>query len=192
MIDWKHRLKNTLEPILKRQDPRPQLSAYHNMPCAIFYYPPEDEWHVRQEVAMLRTRLEQAGKRVTTISLAECLQSALQAENMPPETLAQMESTAGIDATVETIHSVLTDYRPLDKIVADRLPSDPDPLRDVVFIQRTGAMFGLYRAHTLLEQLMGRITLPGVLFYPGTLDGVSGLSFMGVLAAEANYRPRIF
>jgi hypothetical protein len=44
----------------------------------------------------------------------------------------------------------------------------------------------------LLEQLKGRIQSPSVLFYPGTLDGASGLRFMGVLEAEHNYRPKIF
>ena len=44
----------------------------------------------------------------------------------------------------------------------------------------------------LLEQLKGRVTVPTVLFYPGDLDGAAGLRFMGVLAAEHNYRPKIF
>ena len=33
------------------------------------------------------------------------------------------------------------------------------------------------------------MTVPTVLFYPGTLDGAAGLRFMGVLEAEHNYRP---
>ena len=72
--DWKERLTGNLEPCSKQADPRPQISAYHDMPYAIFRYPPEEEFAVRQEIALLRTRLEQAGKRVTVISLAECLQ----------------------------------------------------------------------------------------------------------------------
>ena len=69
MSDWRERLADKLEPVLRSRDPRPDISAYHDMPYAIFRYPPEDEFAVRQEVALLRTRLEQAGKRVTTISL---------------------------------------------------------------------------------------------------------------------------
>ena len=77
--DWKTRLTLKLEPILKEADPRPQISAYHDMPYAIFRYPPEDEFAVRREVTLLRTRLEQAGKRVTSVSLAECMAAALEA-----------------------------------------------------------------------------------------------------------------
>ena len=44
------------------------------MPYAIFRYDPEQEFPLRREVTMLQTRLAQKGKRVTRISLAECLQ----------------------------------------------------------------------------------------------------------------------
>jgi hypothetical protein len=47
------------------------------MPFAIFHYPPEEEFPLRTELALMRTRLEQKGKRLTTISLAERLQVAL-------------------------------------------------------------------------------------------------------------------
>jgi hypothetical protein len=53
-------------------------------------------------------------------------------------------------------------------------------------------LFPVYRTFSLLEQLKGRVTVPTVLFYPGDLDGAAGLRFMGVLAAEHNYRPKIF
>ena len=71
MSDWRERLTQQLEPVLRQPDPRQQLSAYHDMPYAIFRYPPEEEFGVRQQVSLLRTRLEQLGKRVTVISLAE-------------------------------------------------------------------------------------------------------------------------
>jgi hypothetical protein len=192
MSDWKHRLTKALEPVLHEHDPRVQISAYHNMPCAIFHYPPEEEWPLRQELALLKTRLEQTGKRVTVISLLECLDSALAAEGMSPEALAQAEKDTGTPALIETLHSVLDKYQPLDRIVSDRIPADADPLRDIAFLVRAGALFPFYRTSALLEQLKGKVKIPTVLFYPGILDGASALSFMGVLTAEPNYRPKIF
>lgn len=192
MSDWKERLAEKLEPVLRKGDPRPEISAYHDMPYAIFRYQPEDEFAVRQEVALLRTRLDQIGKRVTTISLAECMNSALEAEGLSAEALADAERSVGITATIETIHEVLSSYRPLDQIVADRIPADADPLRDVVFLVRAGALFPVYRTSSLLEQLKGKVHVPAVLFYPGVLDGAAGLRFMGVLDADHNYRPKIY
>jgi len=192
MTDWHDRLTQSLEPVLKQADPRPHISAYHDMPYAIFRYPPEEEFGVRQEVALLCTRLEQVGKRVTTISLAACLYAALDAEGLGTEALVDAEKAVGLETTIETIHQVLSEYQPLDRLVAARIPADADPLHDVVFIVRAGALFPMYRTSSLLEQLKGTVQVPAVLFYPGELDGAAGLRFMGVLDAEHNYRPKIF
>ncbi|MBK1646649.1 hypothetical protein CKO25_18795 [Thiocapsa imhoffii] len=192
MPDWKERLTRQLEPVLMQPDPRQQLSAYHDMPYAIFRYPPEDEFGVRRQVALLRTRLEQSGKRVTIISLAECLAAALEAEDMGPDALVDAEKSVGLEATVDTVFQILSDYQPLDELVARRIPADVDPLRDLVFIVRAGALFPVYRTSALLEQIKGKVQVPAVLFYPGELDGAAGLRFMGVLDAEHNYRPKIF
>ncbi len=192
MSDWKKRLTETLEPVLCQQDPRPAISAYHDMPYAIFRYPPEDEFALRAEVSLLRTRLEQAGKRVTVISLAECMQEALEAEELDAQALVDAEISVGLPATIETIHEVLSSYQPLDDLVARRIPEAADPLKDVIFITRAGALFPIYRTSSLLEQLKGKVHVPSVLFYPGELDGAAGLRFMGILDAEHNYRPKIF
>jgi len=192
MTDWHDRLTQSLEPVLRQADPRAHLSAYHDMPYAIFRYPADEEFAVRQAVALLRTRLEQVGKRVTTISLAACLYAALDAEGLSTETLVEAEKAVGLETTIETIHQVLSEYQPLDQLVAARIPADADPVRDIVFIVRAGALFPMYRTSSLLEQLKGTVQVPAVLFYPGELDGAAGLRFMGVLDAEHNYRPKIF
>jgi hypothetical protein len=192
MTDWKERLTRQLEPALSQSDPRPRISAYHDMPYAIFQYPPEDEFQVRQEVALLRTRLEQTGKRITSISLAECMAAALQAEGYNTQKLVDAEKSVGLKLTVDTIFEVISEYQPLDDLVAARIPTNADPLHDVVFIVRAGALFPIYRTSSLLEQLKGKVLVPSVLFYPGELDGAAGLRFMGVLDAEHNYRPKIF
>ncbi len=192
MNDWKERLKNTLEPVLMAADPRAKLGAYHDMPYAIFHYPPEAEFELREEVRLLSTRLGNTGKRVTTVSLAECLSAALHSEGIDASSLRETEKATGTAAMIDTIHNILADYRPLVDLVAERLPADQDPLQDVVLLVRAGALFPVYRTHALLEQLQKRLNVPAVLFYPGELEGPTGLKFMGVLDPDPNYRPRIF
>lgn len=192
MSDWKQRLMRDLEPVLRETDPRARISAYHNMPYAIFHYPPEEEISLRGELALLSTRLEQIGKRVTSISLAECLADALAAEGLTTERIASAEKRTGTEKMVDTIHMVISRRRPLDDLVAARIPQEADPARDIVFIVRAGSLFPFYRTSSLLDQLKGKLEVPAVLFYPGELDGVAGLKFMGVLEAEHNYRPKIF
>ena len=161
------------------------------MPYAIFRYEPDEEFALRKQVTLLETRLTQKGKRVKRISLAECLDESMRSQR-PLEDWFVAEREQGTDTVVETVHSVLSEYAPLVDLVAARMPDEPNPLRDIVFIVRTGALFPVYRTFSLLEQLKGRVAVPTVLFYPGDLDGAAGLRFMGVLAAEHNYRPKIF
>ena len=187
----KDRLTRDLEPVLASPDPRTKLSAYHDMPYAIFRYDPEEEFALRQEVTMLETRLSQHGKRISRISLAECLEEAMTSQH-PMEDWFAAERDQGTQTVIETVHAVLSEYAPLVDLVVKRMPTDPDPRRDVVFITRTGALYPVYRTFSLLEQLKGRVQVPAILFYPGTLDGAAGLRFMGVLEAEHNYRPKIF
>jgi len=161
------------------------------MPFAIFWYPPEEEFALRTELRLLKTRLEQKGKRLTTISLAERLQAALGAE-LPMAQLIEAEKSVGLEQAIETVHEVLSSYKPLDQLVVEAMPAGAQPTRDIICIVRAGALFPMYRTSSLLEQLKGRIHVPGILFYPGELDGAAGLRFMGVLDAEHNYRPKIF
>lgn len=191
-LSWKTRLRETLQPILEQEDPRPDISAYHDMPFAIFHYPPEDELELRQELGLLKIRLEQRGKRVYVISLARCLHEALETEGVTGDILRDMEKTVGLQQTIDTIHEILASYQPLDERVAEQFPADGDPTRDVVFMTRAGSLFGVYRPYPLLEQLKGKVEVPAVLFYPGSLVGPGGLSFMGASEADNSYRPKIF
>jgi hypothetical protein len=191
MNDLEYRMKNDLEPVLALSDPRERISTYHDMPYAIFRYDPYEEFNLRKQVSLLETRLTQNGKRVKRISLSECLDEAMRSQR-PLRDWFAAERVQGTDTLVQTVHSVLSEYTPLVDLVAARMPDQPNPLHDIVFIVRAGALFPLYRTFSLLEQLKGRVFVPTILFYPGDLDGAAGLRFMGVLAAEHNYRPKIF
>ena len=130
------RLTKDLEPVLSLPDPRTKLSAYHDMPYAIFHYDPESEFELRRQVAMLQTRLEQKGKRVVRISLADCLDEATRSQQ-PPEKWLRVEREMGTATAIHTVHAVLSEYSPLVDLVAKRLPAEQDPLTDIVFIART-------------------------------------------------------
>ena len=60
MSDLEHRLKHDMEPVLSLADPRERISAYHDMPYAIFHYEPDEEFDLRKQVTLLETRLTQS------------------------------------------------------------------------------------------------------------------------------------
>src|SRR5438309_12110815 len=106
MSDFELRLKQSLEPILEMPDPRPRISAYHDMPYALFRYDPEEEFDLRKQVTLLETRLSQKGKRIKRISLAECLDEAMRSQRSLDEWF-DIEREQGVETTVETVHAVL-------------------------------------------------------------------------------------
>jgi hypothetical protein len=139
MTDLVQRIKTSLEPVLDLADPRERISAYHDMPYALFRYDPEEEFELRKQITLLETRLNQKGKRVSRISLAQCLDKAMRSQR-PLEDWIAAEREQGADTIVETVHSILSEGALLVNLVAMQMPDDPDPLRDVVFILRTGGI----------------------------------------------------
>lgn len=159
----------------------------------MFRYDPTDELVVRPEIQMLKTRLENKGKTVRTFSLAEFMKEAL--ESGPTwnlDILCRAEADVGIEKTIQTIQAIVTDKCPLDRLVAERLNA-LDRANCIAFLTRAGALYPVYRVSALLDRLAeARVAVPVVLFYPGTLEGITGLRFMGALEAEHNYRARIY
>src|SRR5215510_11756707 len=108
MSDLEQRIKTVLEPALERADPRRGISAYHDMPYALFRYDPEEEFELRKQVTLLETRLSQKGKRVRRISLAQCLDASMRLQR-PLSEWFDVEREMGTYSVVETVHAVLSE-----------------------------------------------------------------------------------
>ena len=78
-----------------------------------------------------------------------------------------------------------------------RRRAHPEPTidRSLILIGRAGALHPFYRSSALLKHIDGKTrNLPVVLLYPGERPDPtgSGLSFMGELPSDRDYRPRIY
>lgn len=178
-----------------------RISVIRDMPFAIFRYDPRDEWQIRREVAALVTRLQNRGLAPFSVSLEQLLWDALTtiADANPDEgldALAEMERTMGPAAA----HVVLRDYisldvwAPLSDLVLEAL-GDRDPATAIGFLIHAAALGpDLYPISRLLDDLHGRTLVPLVLFYPGTIEGATGLRFLDLRDREpmGNYRVRIY
>src|SRR6187200_259559 len=103
--------------MLELPDPRALISAYHDMPYALFRYDPEEEFELRKQATLLETRLSQKGKRIKRISLAQCLDEAMRSQR-PLDEWFTAEREQGVETIVETVHSVLSEYAPLVDLVS--------------------------------------------------------------------------
>jgi hypothetical protein len=80
------------------------------------------------------------------------------------------------------------------RIICEYADHHPDTVdRTLAVIGRAGALYPFFRSSALLRHLDGRTrNVPVVLLYPGERRGPSGLSFMGMLNPDNDYRPRIY
>lgn len=172
-----------------------KISAYHDLPFTVFYYDPKIEFQARREIKLLATRLGNAGKSAHTISLAELLWEAVDA-NDNIDSLADEEKQFGFERAQETVNKYLTDeaFSPLPAMLSGRL-SKLDPKKNIAFLNRAAALApSIYQISQLLGQMQSKTLVPTVLFYPGSVEGTSGLRFMDMSdrIPMGSYRVKIY
>lgn len=192
MLSLKERIE-LLENDLKAKPPR--VSVYHDMPFAILRYEPQEEWTLRKELSLLATRLNAIGKDVVLISLAELLWEAIDKSEGLNE-IVDLEKAMGFEKAQEqvTIYLSDSDYRPLREMLAERLKS-LDPEKHIAFLIRAASMApAIYPMSRLLDEMHGYSRVTMILFYPGTIEGTTGLRFMDLNDREVqgNYRVKIY
>ncbi len=173
----------------------PKVAVYSDLPFAILRYDPSDEWVLRREAKLLATRLEAAGKSVHVLPMSEFLWRAIDESEGMGE-IVTLERDLGYRAAQKQVTDYLADvdWCPLWKILSDRL-TGMDPAKNVVFLTRAAAMApAIYHMSSLLDEMKGKIRVPTILFYPGSIEGTTGLRFMNLKDRDAlgNYRVKIY
>ena len=184
----------------------PRISTMRNYRFAIVQYSPRDEFDLRSEVRKLSTELVANGWVVFSINLHKLLLDRVRAQGdewvrrviemermtaqvAPERGLNYLKSKLtplieGPDGIAADCSRVFCDY-------ADRNPNLVD--RTLALIGRAGAIYPFFRTSALLRHLDGRTrNVPVVLLYPGERRQETGLSFMGILNPDNDYRPRIY
>lgn len=172
-----------------------RISVHHDLPFAILRYDPNEEWQVRYQAKLLATRMGDCGKEVQIVSIAELLWEAI-ASTEGLEAIVDLERERGFEAAQEQVNVYLSDrdWCPLPDLLAERLQA-LNPEKHIVFLMRTAAIApAIYQASKLLDEMQGRTRITTILFYPGTLEGTTGLRLMALKDREAlgNYRIKIY
>ena len=184
----------------------PRISTMRNYRFAIVQYAPREEFELRAEVRKLSTELIANGWVVFSINLQRLLLDRVRAEGeVWVSRVIEMErKTAGVSPArglnylknkltplIEGPDGIAADCSRVICEYADRNPELVD--RTLALIGRAGAIYPFFRTSALLRHLDGRTrNVPVVLLYPGERRGTTGLSFMGMLNSDSDYRPRIY
>jgi hypothetical protein len=178
-----------------------RINVYHDLPFAILRYDPTDEWKLRWEIKLLTTRLEGVGKEVHVVSMSELLWSALERVHQMDddeglEAVLALEKERGYAEAQQQVTTYLSSkvWVPLWDLLAERLASI-NPENSVVFLTRAAAMSpGIFHMSMLLDKMHGKTKVATILFYPGSIEGTTGLRFMDLKDRDAlgNYRVKIY
>lgn len=197
-------------------DEGPRISTMRNYRFAIVQYDPNREFKLRRLTQQLYNDLVAHGWVVVTIDLQRVLLDRVRAQG-DEWTSRVIEMERRLSGT-GSAHGSSTD--PAVDRALNYLKSKLEPLiegpegiaadvaarinaftrahqdkaeRTLALVGRAGALYPFFRSSALLKHLDGQTGhVPVVLLYPGERRGPTGLSFMGVLDPDSDYRPRIY
>jgi len=184
----------------------PRISTMRNYRFAIVQYDPSEEFRVRAEVQRLSADLVANGWMVLPIDLQKLLLDRVRAQGDAwVQRVVEMERRLGETESQRGLNYLKSKLTPLiegpegiaadcGRIVAQYADQHPDSVdRTLALIGRAGALYPFFRSSALLRHLDGKTrNVPVVLLYPGERRGPTGLSFMGRINPDNDYRPRIY
>ncbi|MGY1900771.1 DUF1788 domain-containing protein [Nocardia gipuzkoensis] len=184
----------------------PRISTMRNYRFAIMQYDPTDEFKLRGEVQRLTADLVTNGWVVISISLQKLLLDRIRAQGSEwVDRVVQMETRMAVIEPERGLNYLKSKLSPLiegpegiaadcSRLICEYADEHPETVdRTVALIGRAGALYPFIRTSALLRHLDGRTrNVPVVLLYPGERRGSAGLSFMGILNPDNDYRPRIY
>lgn len=184
----------------------PRISTMRNYRFAILQYEPEAEFKLRRLIRGLTDDLLAAGWEVLTISLQRLLIERIRAAGgaaidglvAREKRLYAKDPQRALDDIREKIapfiegpEGVAADVVRLIGKFDDEHPDRTN--QSLVLIGRSGALYPFFRSSALLKHIDGKTrNIPVVLLYPGKRHDRTGLSFMGELPPDRDYRPRIY
>jgi hypothetical protein len=184
----------------------PRISTMRNYRFAIVQYAPTEEFRLRAETQRLSADLVANGWMVLSINLHKLLLDRIRAQG--PEWIDRVghrEASLSAIAPERGLNYLQSRLAPIiegpdglaadcSRIIGAYATAHPDAVdRTLALVGRAGALHPFFRSSALLRHLDGRTqNVPVVLLYPGERRGPTGLSFMGLLQPDHDYRPRIY
>lgn len=184
----------------------PRISTMRNYGFAILPYDPGKEFELRGYIRRLIDELSGMGWNLLFLSLHRIFMDMLKSEEPGvldsfigrERRLHAKDAQRGLQYLKERMVSYIEEPDGIASVMVRRIDAfveeHPDEMdKALILIGRAGALYPYFRYSALLRFLDGKTrNIPVVLLYPGERQGETGLTFMGELPADRDYRPRIY
>ena len=181
-------LDETFDALLSRVRQADYLNPAQSDPIFYFVYPPGEMLGVKEHFPRWTARFREIGLTVKRVSFGELLWKCVDESGRWEEWL-ETEPDAEPEQLQHAVADVLTGSNRLIEKIAEQLKGiDP---KSVLFLTDTELLHPYFRTRSIESALHDKLTVPVVIFYPGTRAGQYGLRFLGFYPEDPNYRSTI-
>lgn len=184
--------KESFEELRQRLRQGRGLSDTGDDPVYYLVFHPRYILEVKRLMKEWKAKLKNEGWSAETLSMADTVHELFRAyidrsDWIEDETNRQfdLESLENLKAAQK---SVLEADGSLKNRILERLAQLAGRKKTVLFITDVEALHPYLRIGVLEQQLLGKVTVPMVVLYPGTREGVTSLRFLGFYPPDGNYR----
>lgn len=154
------------------------------IPFFISTYKAEDELRCKEEVLLLKKKLENQGVPILELNLYHLVCEILEAKG-GMERMFKVEKTKSKDKFLNALQSSLNMHQVLMPLIKQKIESNN---AKVYFLTGIGLVFPFIRSHNVLNNLQNIAKdAPTVAFFPGDYNGHT-LNLFGLLKDDNYYR----
>ncbi len=166
-----------------------RLSNTGDDPIYYLIFQPGEMIKVKQQMKVWTARLKKEGWDVHILSLAEVVNVFL--KNAPlRDVWLEAEKENPLD--FESINTTLREALLYDDVVTEKVLEKIQELNgkshSILFITDIEALHPYMRVGAIEQKLLGKVSVPTVILYPGVRTGKSSLKFLGIYPEDGNYR----
>lgn len=184
--------KESFEELRQRLRQGRGLSDTGDDPVYYLVFHPKYILEVKRLMKEWKAKLKNEGWAAETMSMADTVHDLFRSYPDRRDWLDSEENKQFDSESFEVLKSaqksVLESDNALKNRIHDRLKELAGRKNTVLFITDVEALHPYLRVGVLEQQLLGQITVPMVILYPGTREGITSLRFLGFYPPDGNYR----
>ncbi|MDF1659425.1 MAG: DUF1788 domain-containing protein [Verrucomicrobiales bacterium] len=184
--------KESFEELRQRLRQGRGLSDTGDDPVYYVVFHPKYILEVKRLMKEWKAKLELDGWKAETLSMADAVHGLfrdyIDRDDWLEDDANRQFDPESFETLKESQKSVLESEGALKNLIEEKLQSLAGQKNTVLFLTDVEALHPYLRVGVMEQQLLGKVTVPMVVLYPGTREGQTSLRFLGFYPPDGNYR----